>query len=195
MFARILSVLALLTSTLACQGIIHYSGAGGSTIEPNVIALEIEALDVFIGETLPVDFEEDIIFFPAGFTTGAGAEPAWMANDGSGNSKLFTFGQSIGASEIYGQTNNGINGVAADAGPVYVGFAIQRDTNNPGTMVNYGWARMSATSTKSITLYEFAYEDQLNTPINAGAIPEPGSAALVGAVLAGVMVLRRRYKS
>jgi hypothetical protein len=59
-----------------------------------------------------------------------------------------------------------------------------------GGGVQYGWVSMYAVG-DSISVFSLAYEDQVNTPIAAGAVPGPGSGALLlGA--SGAAGLRRR---
>jgi hypothetical protein len=61
----------------------------------------------------------------------------------------------------------------------------------------YGWADVSYNADSSLTLYGFAYENVANTTIQAGAVPEPADAALVGALVAGsaaAFAARRKRK-
>ena len=77
----------------------------------------------------------------------------------------------------------------ADGTTGFVGlrFAIAGNTH-------YGWARFTYDdlTTGNLTLHDFAYDDVAGTSINAGAIPEPGSALLALAGLGGVALRRRR---
>jgi hypothetical protein len=61
----------------------------------------------------------------------------------------------------------------------------------------YGWARIDVSSAlgagSSATLLSYAYETTPNTPIEAGAVPEPGSLALLAAG-GGALALRRRRR-
>jgi hypothetical protein len=78
----------------------------------------------------------------------------------------------------------------------FLGLAIQN-----GTDVNFGWAEVewyhgsdTTTDPSTITLKRFAYQTEVNTPIEAGAIPEPATAGLFAALAAGAgaLALRRR---
>lgn len=66
-----------------------------------------------------------------------------------------------------------------------------------GGNVNYGWARVdvSAANQGTATLFSYAYESTPNTPITAGAIPEPSSLALLAAGGGAVALKRRRRAS
>lgn len=77
--------------------------------------------------------------------------------------------------------------VDGTTGFVGLQFAIAGNTH-------YGWARFTYDdlTTGNLTLHDFAYDDVAGTSINAGAIPEPGSALLALAGLGGVALRRRR---
>ena len=86
--------------------------------------------------------------------------------------------------------------------PGYVGFRL--DT---GSGYKYGWAQVEAngsgttgSTSTSLILKDFAYENLLDTPIAAGdtgisAVPEPSSMALFALGAAGLAALRRRKQS
>jgi PEP-CTERM motif len=71
----------------------------------------------------------------------------------------------------------------------FVGLRFQASGNT-----HYGWARFTYNdaTTGSLTLHDFAYENVAGASIQAGAVPEPGSALLALAGLGGVALRRRR---
>jgi len=74
----------------------------------------------------------------------------------------------------------------------YFGF---RFLNEGGGTVHYGWARLAiGASVADRTLVSYAFESSPLTAIPAGVIPEPGTYALMGLGLAGLMVAARRRK-
>jgi hypothetical protein len=88
----------------------------------------------------------------------------------------------------------GISGGDSISG--YLGLAIET-----GSDWNFGWAGVEwyrgtdiNDDPSTLTLNRFAFETQANTPIEAGAIPEPATAGLFAALAAGAgaLALRRR---
>jgi len=74
--------------------------------------------------------------------------------------------------------------------PVYLGFAM----NPTGGGVQYGWIQVSLNddATGSMIM-SYGYETVIGAPINAGAVPEPGTAAVV-AMTGAVALMRRRRR-
>lgn len=82
--------------------------------------------------------------------------------------------------------NAGVSRFDGEQKYVGVEFLINGNTH-------YGWVRFNIDSTSPYhgIVYDYAYESTPDTAITAGAIPEPGSLALLAAG-AGAMALRRR---
>ena len=75
----------------------------------------------------------------------------------------------------------------------YIGFRFDNGADNGD--FHYGWVRATGDASGTVlTLNEWAYEDQANTPITAPAVPEPGSLALL-AMGAGALATYRRRKN
>jgi|GEM_PF-1545927 len=86
------------------------------------------------------------------------------------------------------------------------GFAPLR-INAGGGNFHYGWVEVTTQAgnifsppylgTATVTVTGFAFEDQVNTAINAGAVPEPSTVALAGVaalVLGGSAYVRSRRR-
>jgi len=90
-----------------------------------------------------------------------------------------------------GEVNNNTNNWPLDE-DAYLGFRLSQGDND----YNYGWIRLTVPSTSAgtLTLHDWAYEDQVNTAITAQAMNAvPGPAALA-AFAAGACGLRGRRK-
>jgi hypothetical protein len=93
-----------------------------------------------------------------------------------------------------------VNTWPVNSGPGYLGFSFQ-----PADTTLYGWAQLDLTEDTrdpaifddtifTLKLLDFAYDDSGAT-LNAGAIPEPSSAAMLAAALAGSATLFRRRQA
>jgi len=111
-------------------------------------------------------------------------------------------GYSIGSSHISWSQDNITNALGQTASPYWtpnstsnlVGF---RFDNELTSQVHYGWARISLSadySSQPMSIVSYAYESTPNTAIAAGAVPEPGTIALLGLAAFAIAgrALRRR---
>lgn len=126
-----------------------------------------------------------------------------IAGDGSifafGASR-FTDGQSINAGSAtwsaaarYLDSPFGADSGWQTGSPIS-GYAGLRIATGPD--FNYGWAALSFNdTTNQLTITGFAFESALNTPISAGAIPEPADSVLLLACGAAGLALYRRRRA
>jgi hypothetical protein len=150
--------------------------------------------------------------FNLSFAYGSKQKPQLLASPGNSIAVLGNYypsshiaqalglNNSIGNNLVFGLQNAQLNWIGGfgDMGTVspgppgtraYVGLSIGGSSGN-----HYGWADIEYTASQQLTLYGFAVETDLNTPIlaGAGAVPEPKETALVMALLAGSAALYRR---
>lgn len=112
--------------------------------------------------------------------------PSWFAAKLPSGTSIPT-----GYYQKYGYLVAGTSGGWTDGLPGYVGL-----TFSDGTDAFYGWAQVSvATDLASLKLIDFAYETEANTPIEAGAVPLPGSLALMATGAAGLLAYRRMKRA
>lgn len=128
-------------------------------------------------------------------------------NVGPQNSRVLTSGSyyvfSFAAGEVIGDGDLAAGGgrfAGRQVGPYFYNFVgtggyVGLEWDIGGGDVRYGWARVDVTpdNNGTVTLFSFAYEATPNTPIVAGAIPEPTTLALLAAG-GGALALNRRRK-
>lgn len=119
-------------------------------------------------------------FFNPGTPTGG----VYFTGGGTAVSVL-AGGEMIDGSGTWGTSNTLWNPSATGI----VGFRFQNELTSA---VHYGWGRIVNNSPTDRHLIEFAYEDAAGVGIAAGAIPTPGSAALLAVGAAGLVGRRRR---
>lgn len=125
------------------------------------------------------------------------ATPAGGAYVLSGTSTVanLAVGASIGAGNTFG------SGIAANTAQFnlnssnnVIGF---RFINEGGGTTHYGWARLAvgaSTIDPARAIVEYAFESTPGLAIQAGVVPEPGTYALMGLGIAGVLLAARRRK-
>jgi hypothetical protein len=131
--------------------------------------------------------------------TGAGGtSPAWRINTnanganpdngmvGTGTTTVTTLalGTTIGAASTF------ISGtfLVPPAGTSIFGI---RFFNEATSTMHFGWVRMTLNSAGSPgTLVDYAWENVAGASIQAGAVPEPSTVALLGMMAAGAIGLR-----
>ncbi len=95
------------------------------------------------------------------------------------------------ANTFSSNTSSNTSQWALNSSNTLIGVRFQNEAN--ANQVHYGWFRVAfgATVTQR-TLVEYAYEDVAGAGINAGAVPAPGSLALLA--LGGLGLAGRRRK-
>jgi hypothetical protein len=115
-------------------------------------------------------------------------ETNFIMNDGS-TAAVVAPGGSIGPDTTGWSNILSLDGFLGTRGYAGVVFDI------PGGSPHFGYLDLAmAADRSSLTLYGGAYQSQANTPIRAGAVPEPASLALLAGGAAGLAAWRRRCK-
>lgn len=179
---------------------------GGDPTEPS--GGGVAAADSYtIGYTAPTTWDVNLFFGGVGMAYSDTFQPA-RANGADFLSRVLNVAPdtTVDTSLIDYLGVGGVNatfGGSGQANGSTVGeshFGVAPDTFQPGQPGNiafvldpqdatplYGWIRVTLTDDGTPgTIHEWAYSD---TPITVGAIPEPGSVALL---LVGAVLLRRR---
>jgi hypothetical protein len=129
----------------------------------------------------------------------AGGTEVGAATNADGYAPRFATGNSIGPTNNFNSESSASWLATIDTNGYTWGdhFFVGYRVTNPVSGYNYGYAELSVNwdgdSWESIQLYGWAYESTPDTPIVAGAIPEPGTCLLLlcGAVAA---FFRRRRR-
>jgi hypothetical protein len=92
-------------------------------------------------------------------------------------------------------TQNTNNDLHYDWHPGDQGYLGIRFNNGAGDY-NYGWVDVTMNADESVTINRWALDDVAGTPaITPGAVPEPGTGALLALLAMGATGLRRRRQS
>ena len=154
-------------------------------------------------------------FASHGYSEGRGARYFWGSNGNLSfiNSNSSTFcnnparlGNGIAVGSAIPSSQSGAwahahsgqgagHDIQFDWAPGDQGFMGIRFDNGNG--FNYGWVDITMNADESVTVNRWALEDQPDTPAitGGGAVPEPGTGALLALLAMGATGLRRRRQS
>ena len=131
------------------------------------------------------------------FNPGAPAGGVYVIGGGTGTTPgNLAPGTPIGAASLYGSgtvTTTGLLPWNLNSNANICGIRFQNEAN--GNQTHYGWMRIQISAglnTLPRAILEYAYEDQAGVAIPAGAVPAPGSVALLALGAAGLAGRRRR---
>jgi len=218
----LLPALAILTAQSGFgQGIIHVQmpptirSTNGLPPDTTPVTFPEDALGTYVGEPLPIiiNGQTVLIFHPA-FSVGASSTSGIISlqpfPDFPDNVWVvpLSAGQEIGLGAAgYSWLGGGLLSSSIASGSIedpvltagffagvesaYLGFNFQQDGET-----YYGWMRVGspyALPTGTLGwVYEYAYETSPNTPIFAGAVPEPSSWSLLAVGSFAIWFFRRR---
>ena len=97
-------------------------------------------------------------------------------------------GASVGATSTFGLPNGTQSQWVLNSANNFFGF---RFTNEPGGTLHYGWGQIEFGATLAArSLVQYAFQATPNTAVTV--VPEPGTYALMGLGLLGVVLMARR---
>lgn len=180
-------------SGLACGGVA--SGAIIHTPDVNLtltfqltdeLYIDFEGQSASIAATPPADSDIYIMGYSSDdFSMYRRFSPNAVARNGA-DLLEFSAGQEIESGADFGTYGDLLDNSSFDTSMgQYAGVRLD-DTN-------YGWVQLSFDSVNNtVTVYDFAY-DNSGAPIDAGAIPEPGTMAFMALAGTAALAIRRTF--
>jgi hypothetical protein len=153
----------------------------------------------FSGESRNADLYLYGTTWPSRFANYNGGLTVFQTGDTIGASEFdYSYGWGRGATYTstggYGPAAMRIGGwtpLAGDGTPDYLGLRF----SDADESLHYGWMQVQWQGDGvHFDALAWAYEDEPDTPITIGDVPEPGTLALFAAGVAALAVLRRRQK-
>jgi hypothetical protein len=196
---------AALAAPVVADASIIYSGPVNITIQSTTNGLYLNVVNGAInepgnttGSSVPGwdvnPFSSSGLSF---FNPTAPAGSVYVQRTGGGATANLPFGTLIDATSVYGSSaaaTTGAQPFVLSSSNNIVGFRFQNEA--AGNAIEYGWMRISLSTTlvgQPRAIVEYAYEDS-GAGINAGAVPEPSTFALLGVMAAGALGVREWRK-
>ena len=160
--------------------------SGANNLPASTVGGTVPGWDINIWSATGLGF-----FNPAG--TSAVPPGAYVVT-APGFASNLSFGTSIGGTSTFGTgTSTNVAQWNLNSSNNLFGFQFIAD----GGTLHYGWGRISLGATPGTAgraLVEYAFDLTPGMAIQAGVIPEPGTYALMGLGLAGLLLATRRRK-
>jgi hypothetical protein len=139
--------------------------------QPSALAVQASSTSAIIGHQPYLDFPDNVWAVPLAAETEVGPIAAGYAWFGGGLLTAARDSHTIGEPPLTVGYFTGLESA-------YLGFQFQQNSET-----YYGWARVGCPIAELNVgwIYDYAYELRPDTPISAGAVPEPSTWALLSA--------------